>query len=217
MSDVYRWAGWAAVAELFEGMDKSTLPDVGSWLNERADRLWRGWRDASPAAVVIVSNWHPTLTGRASHVLAHNPTQADARTTVAREHGFPTWKAVEDVGAGGFDLSFEAAVDAMLAGEVERLKRALLDTPELVWTRSSFGHRATLLHYIAANGVETERQVTPLNAAELVALLLDAGADPTATMPVYGGQHTTLELLVTSAHPAAAGVTSAVAKLLGPV
>ena len=49
---------------------------------------------------------------------------------------------------------------------------------------------ATLLHYATANGVETYRQVVPLNLPEMITTLLDRGADvngpPTPTAPSAG-------------------------------
>jgi ankyrin repeat protein len=65
------------------------------------------------------------------------------------------------------------------------------------------------VHYVAANGVEAHRQwQTPANAVALLRLLLDHGADPDATCDTYKGDsaQTPLCLLVSSAHPAAAGV-----------
>ena len=67
-------------------------------------------------------------------------------------------------------------------------------------------HRSTLLHYLAANGVETYRQKSPPNAVEIASMLLDAGADPNALQDSYGGRNTTLSMLVSSAPPRIAGV-----------
>jgi len=67
-------------------------------------------------------------------------------------------------------------------------------------------HRSTLLHYLAANGVEGYRQRSPKNAPEVAKVLLDAGADPNALSWAYGGQCTTMALLVSSTPPAQAGV-----------
>ena len=86
--------------------------------------------------------------------------------------------------------------------------------PSLVHRRSSFGHRSTLLHYVGSNGVETYRQRVPMNLAEITRLLVEAGADVNATANMYGGGSTTLGLLVTSDHPAKAGVTGDVRKVL---
>jgi ankyrin repeat protein len=72
-----------------------------------------------------------------------------------------------------------------------------------------FAHHATLVHYVAANGVEFSRQWrTPANAVAILRLLVDRGADPDAVCDAYGGgpAQTPLCLLVSSAPPATAGV-----------
>jgi uncharacterized protein (DUF2132 family) len=205
--EVYRPPGWEAVAALFEGLDRRSLATVGTWLAARADRLLAGWLDGSPGAVPIVSSWHPDRVGHAAaDILAHTPDLTEARETVAREHGYRDWAAVVAVAHVPLDLVFEAALDMMLAGEERPLRHALAVDAGLARRRSPFAHGATLLHYLAANGVETERQVSPLNAPELAVALLEAGADVAAPMNVYGGAHTALELLRTSAHPRDAGV-----------
>ena len=76
------------------------------------------------------------------------------------------------------------------------------------WTR--YGHRATLLHYTAAKGVEIRRQVVPANAAEVATTLLQAGADPAARLHAYGRTFDTLAMLKSSAHPRAAGVEAGI-------
>ncbi len=75
-------------------------------------------------------------------------------------------------------------------------------------------HAATLLHYIGANGIEGYRQKTPSNAVEIARILLEAGAEPDALAGMYGGQHTTMSMLVTSCHPAKAGLQAALAETL---
>ena len=67
-------------------------------------------------------------------------------------------------------------------------------------------HRATLLHYLAANGVECYRQKTPINAVAIATALLQAGASVDALADMYGGQYTTMSMLVSSNPPAQAGV-----------
>ena len=81
--------------------------------------------------------------------------------------------------------------------------------------RSAFAHRATLLHHVAANGIEVERQVrSPSDAPEMARLLLARGAEPDAVCAVYGRRDTTLTLLVSSCVPAAAGVQVALVEVL---
>jgi ankyrin repeat protein len=80
--------------------------------------------------------------------------------------------------------------------------------------RSARPHRATLLHYVAANGVEGERQRTPANALEVAKTLLDAGAEVDAVADMYDAEATTMDMLVSSEHPAKAGLQSDLAELL---
>ena len=102
-----------------------------------------------------------------------------------------------------------------------RLRAALVDDPALVHARSTRvthfdppRHSATLLHYVAANGVEGYRQRTPANAVDVARVLLDAGAEPDSLAQLYGGDCTTMALLVSSSHPARAGVQVALVDVL---
>lgn len=144
---------------------------------------------------------------------------ADAQFVIARSHGFLSWprlaKYVEQVGsARSVTARFEAAADAIVSGNVEALKRFLRQNPELVRERSIREHRATLLHYTSANGVEGYRQKTPKNIAEIADLLLKSGAEVDAGADVYGGECTTLGLAATSIHPEVAGVQEALLQIL---
>jgi ankyrin repeat protein len=109
---------------------------------------------------------------------------------------------------------FEEAVDAVVSGDAAKLRELLREDPELVRARSSREHHAALLHYIGANGVEDERQKTPPNAVEIATILLDAGAEVDAHSDLYGGQWGVLGLVVSSTHPANAGLQGALAELL---
>ena len=102
--------------------------------------------------------------------------------------------------------NFERAVEAIVSGGIATLTSLLRDDPDLVHARSTRPHRATLLHYVAANGVEDERQKTPSNIVEITRVLLDAGAEVDATAEMYGGGAKTLGLAATSIHPFNAGV-----------
>jgi len=112
------------------------------------------------------------------------------------------------------ETAFEEAVDALVAGNLPLLKQMLDADPGLIHARSCYGHRATLLHYLGANGVEIHRQKTPLNAVAIARLLIERGADVDAEAQMYRGGQTTLGLVETSAHPAAAGVAESLAALL---
>lgn len=109
---------------------------------------------------------------------------------------------------------FESAVEAVVTGDLAALRSLLRDHPQLARARSTRDHRATLLHYSAANGVEQDRQKTPKNAVEIAKVLLDAGADVDASAEMYGGQQTTMSMLVSSSHPAKAGLQVALVETL---
>jgi len=100
---------------------------------------------------------------------------------------------------------FEFAADSIVNGDRAALDPLLREDPELVRARSTRMHRATLLHYLGANGVEDDRQKSPGNAVEIAKMLLDAGAEVDAEADIYG-KSTTLGLVATSIHPKRAGV-----------
>ena len=85
-------------------------------------------------------------------------------------------------------------------------------------SRRARPHRATLLHYVAANGIETDRQRTPPNAPDVVRLLVSAGAEVDALAAFYGGgpAQTTLCLAVSSGHPNEVGVAGELVHALEP-
>ena len=138
---------------------------------------------------------------------------SDAQTVIARQNAFETW---DDLRAflEAHDATFEAAVDAAVSGDVAKLSALLAEHPDLVRRRSARRHHATLLHYLAANGVEDDRQKTPANAVEIAKMLLDAGADANALADMYGDRYTTMSMLVSSSHPHDAGLQVPLAELL---
>ena len=134
-----------------------------------------------------------------------------AQFVIARAHGFVSWpkfvKHVESVVLTGSSVSaFEAAAHAIVSGDLETVKRLLRQHPDLIRARSTREHRAMLLHYVSANGVEGYRQVSPKNIARITEVLVAAGADVDADADVYGGGCTTLGLVATSSPPRDAGV-----------
>jgi len=146
---------------------------------------------------------------------------ADAQFVIARAHGFESWpvfaRHVEGIARTDPAVrDFESAADAIVAGDHAALEALLRATPALIHTRSARSHRATLLHYVAANGVEDFRQKSPPNAVAIARLLLAAGAEPDALAESYGGgsAQTTMNLLVSSEHPARAGVQAALVETL---
>ena len=147
------------------------------------------------------------------------PLLADAQFFLAREHGFLSWpkfaeqlRALENALPPAAD--FEAAADAIVAGDERELSALLRKDPPLVKGRSLREHHSTLLHYCSANGVEDYRQKTPQNIVSIARMLLDAGAEVNAESDAYGGGSTALGLTATSVHPERAGVQIALMELL---
>jgi hypothetical protein len=194
--------------------DKVRQLPIRDQLDWQARRIVDGHKAGDRAVVTHITCWHPKLVCHsADEILNSNFTLDDARQTIAREYGFADWSDVERRGANPPDQGFELAEDTLLSADVEKLRGLLSSDPSLVHRRSTFGHRSTLLHYVGSNGVETHRQRVPLNLAEITRLLIEAGADVNATANMYGGS-TALGLLVTSDHPAKAGVTADVLNVL---
>jgi hypothetical protein len=155
---------------------------------------------------------HPRFRGLAdADIQRRKFALADAQLVIARLHYFESWPELlhhidalqtQDLHV----MRFEAAADAIIMGAVPKLRALLLEDPELVQRRSTRGHRAPLLHYVAANGVEDYRQLSPSNAVNVAKVLLDAGAGVDVTSEAYGGGWAALGLVATSTPPRRAGV-----------
>jgi ankyrin repeat protein len=142
----------------------------------------------------------------------------DARSIIADNHHFEGWdqfaaytEALNDRNSAV--ARFEAAVDAIVAGDVTTLERLVRQSPDLIRARSTRKHRSSLLHYVGANGVEGFRQRTPKNAVSIAETLLNTGAEVDAVADMYGGA-TTLGLVATSIHPKLAGLQHALIDIL---
>jgi ankyrin repeat protein len=112
--------------------------------------------------------------------------------------------------------TFDRAVQAVVRGDESGLRALLAAHPDLIRQRSGSAHQATLLHYVAANGVEDELQLSPRNAPAMARLLLAAGAEVDAVAPLGGDPRftTTLCMTVTSIHPWRAGVQASLVDAL---
>jgi ankyrin repeat protein len=201
----------------------------------QAEGLLAGHRAADPAAIDLFHRKHPRfldekIKWRPKFIADSEIRDAalsldDARLAIARRYDFLDWPSltawVEAVSQDGIVFAFESAVEAVVNGDLAALEEALRRDPALVRARSGrvcgFDpplHRATLLHYVAANGVEAYRQKTPPNAVEIAHALLQAGAEPDALADMYGAECTTMSMLVSSSHPAEAGLQAPLVELL---
>ncbi len=177
----------------------------------------------TPQMPVRIESWVNQVTDFARRKMATSKGSksalADAQFVIARSHGFESWlkfaKHLEATTRKSSPVSrFEAAADAIVKGDIATLERLLREESELIRARSTREHRATLLHYVSANGVEGYRQKSPKNAAEIAKVLLQAGAEVDAEADVYGGGATTLGLVATSVHPERTGVQTALMQML---
>jgi ankyrin repeat protein len=202
----------------------------------QADALLEAWRAGDPDATRFVREHHPRFLDERIPWLPKRLSddevrkvaldRADARLATARGYSFQGWERlaewVEAVARDGSPVArFESAVEAVVTGDLPGLERLLREDPGLVRARSTVVthhdppvHGATLLHYVAANGVEGYRQKSPKNAALVATRLLEAGAEPDALASMYGGRCTTMSMLVSSSPPAEAGVQVALVDAL---
>jgi ankyrin repeat protein len=219
-------------------MQLSRLPFDASLVEyeTQARELHDGWRHHDGDAIRLVRQQHPKFLREDvpwlpkdlsdEEVRAVSVDEDDARQAVARWYDFRSWPSlveyVNDVTVPGSAVyRFESAVEAVVDGDLRTLATLLRDFPDLVRARSTRithfdppRHRATLLHYVAANGVEGYRQRTPRHAVAVATLLLEAGAEVDAFADLYGGECTTMSLLVSSCHPANAGLQVALVDTL---
>ena len=194
---------------------------------EQAAQLLDAYRAGDPQALRIVHQAHPRFRDAEVKWLARlDVTEEDVRNAsldladmqlvVARGYEFLDWPALATYVESLRDpaaCAFETAVEAIVQGDLPVLQKLLAAHSELVRARSGRvccfdppRHRAALLHYLAANGVEGHRQKSPPNAVEIAKALLQAGAEPDALASMYGEECTTMSMLVSSTPPADAGL-----------
>ncbi len=202
-------------------MDAKKLP-ARPWLEQyrkQAKELLKACKTGDPDAIERIKRYHHHSSKQNDPgILSGKFTLADAQLVMAREHAFVSWpKFVKHIEALTHEkssvLQFELAADAIVAGDALTLKRLLRENPELIRQRSTRVHRATLLHYVGANGFEDYRQKSPKNAVEIATILLSAGAEVDAVAETYG-KGTTLSLVASSIHPKRAGVQIALLETL---
>lgn len=175
---------------------------LGEYVRE-AEALAAAVRAQSFPALQRVWSWHPAYIGQPLSAIPHDSFDvAAARQTVACEYGCDTWDALETlvsgIADGGTVRAFEIAAEAVAHGDVDGLDRMLQATPQLAHARSPRRHRATLLHYVAANGVEPPRQSGSPHAVRVAECLLDHGAAVDALACFYDEDASTLALVVST-------------------
>lgn len=194
--------------------DMLSYPSIQAHLDALAIRMFQGVREDLHFIKQEISNYHQDYLGKAEDIDPDKFDLEDCRQAIANEYGFDNWGTLENLVEASYDPEFEKAVDLLLSGKLSKLKSLIENNPRILVARSSYGHQATLLHYAGSNGVELWRQQVPMNLAEIVNFLIDAGADKAAHMKVYGGHFDTYALLTTSIHPKEAGIMEAVKRVM---
>ena len=194
-----------------------------SQLRIQANELHQEHRDHRPAAAARIAAHHPRFKGQSPQAILDSAFPlADAQLVLAREYGFASWAKLKQhveladvVAKFTVHPRFDQAVDAMDAGDVDRLRSLLAADPALVHARTNldppfhYFTGATLLHHVAGNPdrgrLDGGRPSLPANSAEIARVLLDAGADVHAvTLGPHAGD--TMGLLVTSKQASDANV-----------
>jgi len=216
MADVYIDSQIQALRE----MHRATLEigyarlTIREFLERQAHTLVKEHTAGNEAVTFHLACWYPPFIGiGAKDIMSAAVSLEIAKATIAKEYGYSDWAAVDNLSDAEFDIEFERCIDLVLAGNVDELFITLSNQPSLIKQTSPHPHKATLLHYLGANGVESHRQMTPMNAADVATCLINAGAAVSAVANIYGGS-TALQLWSTSAHPRAAGVFREVQNLL---
>ncbi|MEM6333252.1 MAG: ankyrin repeat domain-containing protein [Planctomycetota bacterium] len=93
---------------------------------------------------------------------------ADAQRDVAREHGFPSWRAIKKHIDDLLETRYQPFIAAIQGGDVAEVAAALDRDPSLIRTRLN-AHNRTALH-----------QAAWLGKTDVVRLLLDRGAEVNA-------------------------------------
>lgn len=149
---------------------------------------------------------------------------ADAQLVMAREYGFRNWAELKRrvelarrIEHSKRHPGFAAALAALDAGDVHRLRSLIAADPSLVHARTNleppYGYfsGAMLLHHVAGN--PGRDKPLPPNIVDIARVLVDAGADVNArTLGPNGGD--TMALLVTGKQASDMGVTGSLMDLL---
>jgi hypothetical protein len=194
--------------------DMSRYASVHDHLKALSVRMWEGVRAGKVTVLEEIRNYHWSHLGRPTSDLGKmGLSEEDCMQTIANEYGFRRWSEVAHMNIP-YDLQFERLVNAILKGRISEVQEELAKNSDLINQKSTYGHKASLLHYTVSNGVELWRQQVPANLPEIVDFLIRSGANTKAKMLVYGGDYTASELLLSSAHPRDAGVLDDLRKLL---
>jgi hypothetical protein len=190
-----------------EAIRHTAFPQIQEHLTVLANMLYDGILSGNDYLLAEISNYHPLQLGEPiAELKKANLDLTDCHWTIACEYGYKSWEDVLDLRKTEYNRPFEEAIDQLLDGNINELKNIIQSHPNVLTTSSQHGHKATLLHYTASNGVELWRQQVPMNLPEITTYLLSMGVSKWKLMNVYGSQYDTMTLLKSSLHPYKAGI-----------
>ena len=185
----------------------SAFQTIQEHLSTLATMLYEGIHSGHDYLYAEVNNYHPLHLGEPIIQLKEADLDlTDCQWTIACEYGFKSWEDVLDLRKTEYNRPFEEAVDHLLGGNFQELQALIRTYPNIITASSQYGHKATILHYTASNGVELWRQQVPINLPEMTAYLIHMGVSKWTLMNVYGSQYDAMTLLKSSIHPYKAGV-----------
>ena len=212
---IYEHPDVSSVRELHAGILKSFdySDSILGLLDRMAGNLYEANAAGDPRSLVEIRNFLNSGTQDEKEGMTRI-SLLEARDIMARQHGFADWEEAKYGGRNYLQPEFETVVDLLVSGKIKSLEEILNDHPHLVIQRSAFYHKASLLHYVSANGVEIRRQTVPQNLPEIVSLLIRFGAEKDARGYFYGRMMDTESLIRSGAHTQQAGVFDKIMHLL---
>lgn len=161
-----------------------------------------GLASGDPWTGIVCWNHLPESPSQASKSVIPDLTVELKQLAVSRYLGFESFEVLNQSSGTRLNPIFEKAVEMAIDGRLEELKLLMKANPELISERSRLGHKATLLHYISANGVEIHRQRIPENAEAIAGYLIGLSDHPDVESSIYGGgpASTPLCLVISSGH-----------------
>jgi len=179
--------------------------NIKEYVERIGDAVWRAVENNDQRTHHFINNYHPSfLSWSWADIVNANFTRDQALDSSAF---YFSYAGLDDVPNEPINGTFESAIDLLLSGDLPRFQALIDEEPNLLNERSQYGHGALMWHYLASNGVEMHRQVVPHNLSEMISWFIDRDIDIVhTTMQIYGGHHTMIDLLTTSAHPKDAGL-----------
>lgn len=193
----------------------SSYPTLKKQLKAFLSIAFDSYKAGELTYAIEFSNHHPNWLGKYEEIIAHkNHSWEDFELVIARGYGFKNWDEVTSNGNQSFDIDFENAITFLIHGDINELQSLIDNQPTVLQTKSIYGHRASLIHYIGSNGLEIWRQQVPMNLPSILRMLLNAGSHSDPKNKIYGNGSHLIDLIESSDHPNKTGFTKELVDIL---